>query len=88
MRVTPIALDTTPCSGAAADVATPCPCVRQSEEALRRAVYGACGLRRPAQVLAGLLEQPFIELRLASYRYDSEPLNRGGSAVHGCEVVR
>ncbi|GLC61120.1 hypothetical protein PLESTB_001720000 [Pleodorina starrii] len=41
---------------------------QQCEEALRRGVYGACGVRRPAEVLAGMLQQPFLELRLAAYR--------------------
>ncbi|GIL78176.1 hypothetical protein Vretifemale_7621 [Volvox reticuliferus] len=40
----------------------------QCEEGLRRCVYGACGLRRPGEVLAGMLQQPFLELKLAAYR--------------------
>ena len=41
---------------------------RQCEEALRRGVFGASGLRRPGEVLLGMLQQPFLELRLAAYR--------------------
>ncbi|PNH08585.1 hypothetical protein TSOC_004841 [Tetrabaena socialis] len=38
------------------------------EEALRRGIFGATGNRRPGDVLLGLLQQPFQELRLAAYR--------------------
>ncbi|GIL58008.1 hypothetical protein Vafri_13204 [Volvox africanus] len=40
----------------------------QCEEGLRLGMYGACGLRRPGEVLAGMLQQPFLELKLAAYR--------------------
>ncbi|GLI63334.1 hypothetical protein VaNZ11_006252 [Volvox africanus] len=40
----------------------------QCEEGLRQGMYGACGLRRPGEVLAGMLQQPFLELKLAAYR--------------------
>ncbi|KAG2430851.1 hypothetical protein HXX76_009825 [Chlamydomonas incerta] len=47
----------------------------QYEETLRRCVFEACAgaggagsLRRPGEVVAALLGQPFVELRLAAYR--------------------
>ncbi|KAG2445066.1 hypothetical protein HYH02_008933 [Chlamydomonas schloesseri] len=48
----------------------------QYEETLRRCVFEACGgpavggasLKRPGEVVLGLLAQPFVELRLAAYR--------------------
>ncbi|KAG2496066.1 hypothetical protein HYH03_005985 [Edaphochlamys debaryana] len=40
----------------------------QAEDALRRGVFGACGLKRPGEVLLALLGQPFAESRVAAYR--------------------
>lgn len=69
------------CAGAERDEAVLSP---SAEEGLKAAVYdGACsGSSRagPAQVLLGFLQQPFTDLRIATYRHAHTLL------LHACHI--
>lgn len=44
------------------------PLMPQAEETLRRGLFRACGAKRPSEVVAALMAQPFSDVRIAVYR--------------------